>query len=186
MAELILEFVNPGRAPSINELNRMQWPARRRLLADWRAAVVTELRYAALHRQAAWAAVAGKACTVQLDIGVARLGTQRDPHNYASGLAKAIIDELRLQPAYGGFSPGNHARPARLRDKDGKPMFVNRGWALWVDDTAAFVELIDAKFHRGPTTRVIITTKECDGQVQESDDPAGERRAAGPERAGGG
>lgn len=158
MGELVLEFVNPGPAPSTNVIDRMAWPQRRQVLAGWREATVRELRNAALTRQAEWRSVAGQACWVQLDIGVTRLGTTRDPHNYAR-LAKAIIDELKLQPAYGGFSPGNSSRPARLRDKAGKALFVNQGWALWRDDTAEFVELKDAVFHRGPTTLIVITTK---------------------------
>jgi hypothetical protein len=170
VAELVLEFVNPTPAPSTNQIDRMAWPQRRRLLQGWREMTVRELREAALRRPEEWHAVAGHACTVQLDLGVTRINTTRDPHNYAR-LAKAIIDELKLQPAYGGFSPGNHARPARLRDKHGVPMFVNQGWALWPDDTAEFVELVDATFHRGPTSRVVIRTKETHG-VQEHAAPS--------------
>lgn len=164
MAELVLEFVNPGRAPSSNQIDRMAWPQRRRELADWRAATVSELRHAAQHRPDAWRAVAGRPSTVQLDIGVAAMRT-RDGHNYAR-LAKAIVDELKLQPAYGPATRGQPARPARLRDRDGTPLFINKGWALWPDDSPEWVELVDATFHRGPTTRVVITTKEKpDGQV---------------------
>jgi hypothetical protein len=159
VAELVLEFVNPGRAPSSNQIDRMAWPQRRRALADWRAATVDELRHAALQRPEEWRAVAGRPCLVQLDIGVAVVRT-RDGHNYAR-LAKAIIDEMKLQPAYvGGSNNGGGARGKRLRDRDGTPLFINKGWALWDDDSPEWVELVDATFHRGPTTRVIVTTKE--------------------------
>lgn len=164
MAELVLEFDNPDRALSANEIDRMGWQQRRRYLAGWRESTTAELRHAALRRPLEWGAVAGHPSYVQLDIGVTVLNKTRDPHNYAR-LAKGIIDELKLQPAY---APGiANQRRKRLRDRHtNAPLWINQGWALWPDDTAEFVELRDATFHRGPTTRIIITTKETDG-VQE-------------------
>lgn len=181
MAELVLEFVNPSTALSTNQIDRMMWQQRRRALQAWRDETVRELRHAALHRPEAWKAVARRPCTVQLDIGVAVLRT-RDSHNYAR-LAKAIIDELKLQPAYAGLSPADgkrgRGRPARLRDSNGRPMFLNAGWALWPDDSPEWVELVDATFHRGPTTRVVITTKEP-RDPEPSEEGAGAGQEAGP------
>lgn len=160
MAELVLEIPNQGKIPSLND--RMGWQQRRQTLAAWRSATVMELRHAALRRPDEHAAVRDRPCTIQLDVGVITVKKVRDPHNFVV-LAKAVIDELKLQPAY---APKNGTeRKRRLRDRDGRPLSINSGWALWPDDGPEWVELIDARFHAGNTTSIIITTKEPqDGQ----------------------
>jgi hypothetical protein len=146
----------------VNELGR-HWSVVRKTLGPWRDAMVRALQHAAHHQADAFTAVRNRPIVVQFVIGVARPGVIRDPMNYTR-LTKAMVDEIRLQPAYierahASTSGARRAR-TRLRDREGRALFVNSGWALIPDDDPRWLDELPPTFQKGPTTTVHIRTRE--------------------------
>jgi hypothetical protein len=89
---LTLIFEAPNRPLSINEANGMHWAAKRRRLEPWRDAVWLAWKTLDPKELDAFLKDHG-VIEVAVTLPFARAG-RRDPHNYTSTMAKAIVDEL--------------------------------------------------------------------------------------------
>lgn len=152
---MILTFPPIGAPPSTNRLDGMHWAELQATLAPWRLAARLALQTVWVSRKADWDEVRGKPCDLQMVLGF-ETRHRRDPHNYHR-LIKAIVDELH-DSHYRKVGGSSRGHPAKM-------IHLPRAYALWPDDTDAWVHVAAPRLVYGEPSQLIVTVCEEPGHA---------------------